>query len=122
MQRRRCWKRSLSSDVYVKALIKESSHQANRPRKYNIPRLKHDEVLKAFVVEIKNQFQLLSTEETDRPHVEGKWNNIMDVYCNTAKNTLASIAKALARYDYPLTYGGESKRRNNQVQNSQHQV
>ena len=37
----------------------------NIPRKYNIPRLKQDEVLKVFVVEIKNQFQILSTEEID---------------------------------------------------------
>ena len=38
------------------------------PAKYNIPRLnKQDKVLKAFVVEIKNQFQLLSTEEIDHP-------------------------------------------------------
>ena len=35
--------------------------------KHNIPRPNQDEVLKAFVVEIKNQFQLLSTEEIDHP-------------------------------------------------------
>ena len=59
--------------------------------KYSIPRLKQDEVLRAFVVEIKNQFQLLSTEEIDHPQVEGKWNQIKDVYCNTAKNTLGYL-------------------------------
>ena len=50
------------------------------PAKYNIPRLKQDKVLKVFVVEIKNQFQLLSTEEIDHPQVEGKWNQIKDAY------------------------------------------
>ena len=39
-------------------------------------------------MEIKNQFQLLSTEKTDHLQVERKWNQIKDVYCNTAKNTL----------------------------------
>ena len=63
----------------------------NRPRKNNIPRLKQYEVLKAFVVEIQNPFQLLSTEETDLPQVEGKWNQIKDVYCNTANNTLGYL-------------------------------
>ena len=69
----------------------ESSQQEKL--KYNIPRLKQDEVLKAFVVEIKNQFQLLCTEETDHPPVEEKWNQIKDVYCNTVKNTWISEDK-----------------------------
>ena len=71
--------------------LKESSHQENRPRKFNISILKKDEVLKAFVVEIKNQFQLLGTEETNHPQMEGKWNQIKDVYCNTANNTLGYL-------------------------------
>ena len=39
-------------------------------------------------MKIKNQFQLLSTEEIDHPQMKGKWNQIKDVYCNTAKNTI----------------------------------
>ena len=59
--------------------------------KYNIPRLKQEQVLKVFVEKIQNQFHLLNTEEIDHPQVEGKWNQIMDVYCNTAKNTLGYL-------------------------------
>ena len=55
--------------------------------KYTIPWLKQDEELKAFVVEVKNKFQLMSTEETDYPHVERKWNQINYVYCNTENNS-----------------------------------
>ena len=69
-------------------MFKESSSQENIPMKYNIHRIKQDEILKAFVVKIKNQFQLLSMEEIDHTQVEGKWNKIKDVYCNTVKNTL----------------------------------
>ena len=38
-----------------------------------------------------NQFHLLSTEEADHPQVEGKWNQIKDEYCYTAKNTLGVL-------------------------------
>ena len=101
------WRRSLKdmhtcrgadagSDHYLvmsrlKLCLRKAPAKKNRPRKYNIPRLKQDEVLKAFVVEIKNQFQLLSTEEIDHPQMEGKWNQIKGVYCNTAKNTLGYL-------------------------------
>ena len=84
----------------LKLCLRKAPAKKNRPMKYNIPRLKQDEVLKAFVVEIKNQFQLLSAEEIDHPQVEGKWNQIKDVYCNMTKNNLG----------YPLSHGGESKR------------
>ena len=116
------WRRSLKdvhtcrgadtgSDHYLvmsrlKLCLRKAPAKKNRPRKYNIPRLKQNEVLKAFVMEIKNQFQLLSTEEIDHPEVEEKWNQIKDVYCNTAKN----IWGTLIRHGYPLTHGGESKR------------
>ena len=43
--------------------LRKAPTKKNRPRKYNIHRLNQDEVLKAFCVEIKNQIQLLSTEE-----------------------------------------------------------
>ena len=36
--------------------LRKSPTKKNGPRKYNIHRLKQDELLKAFVVEIKNQF------------------------------------------------------------------
>ena len=65
--------------------------QSRPPRKYNIPRLKQVGVLKAFVVEISNQFQLLSSEESDHPHVEGKYNQMKDVYYNTAKSTVGYL-------------------------------
>ena len=93
------WRRSFK-DVYTcRGADAGSDHQLvisrlnlcvmkNRPMKYNIPRLKQDAVLKTLVVEIKNEFQLLSTEETDHPQVEGEWNQIKDVYCNTAKTLL----------------------------------
>ena len=54
-----------------------------------MPRLKQDEVLKAYVVEKNNQFHLLSTEEITQ--VEGKWNPIKEVYCHIAKNTLGYL-------------------------------
>ena len=41
--------------------LRKTSAKQSRPRKYNISSLKQDGVLKAFVVEIKNKFQLLST-------------------------------------------------------------
>ena len=72
------WRRSLKdvhtcrgadagSDHYLvmsrlKLCLGKAPAKKKRPIKYNIPRLKQDEVLKAFVVEIKNQFQFLSTE------------------------------------------------------------
>ena len=76
----------------LKLCLRKAPAKKNRPRKYNIPRLKQDELLKTFVVGKKNQFHLLSTEETDHPQVEGKWNQIKDAYCNTAKNTLEYLS------------------------------
>ena len=75
----------------LKLCLRKAPAKKNRPMRYNTPRLKEDEVLKAFVVEIKNQFQLLSTEEIDHPQVEGKWKQIKDVYCSTIKNTLGYL-------------------------------
>ena len=74
----------------LKLCLRKAPTKKNRPMKYNIPRLKQDDVLKAFVVEIKikNQWHLLSTEETYHP---GKSNQMTDVYCNTAKNTLGYL-------------------------------
>ena len=66
----------------LKLCLRIALAKKNRPIKYNIPSLKQYEVLKAFVVEIKNTFQLLSTEEIDHSQVEGKWNQIKDLYCN----------------------------------------
>ena len=40
--------------------------------------INQDDVLKAFIVEISNKFQCLSTEETDYSQVEGTLNQIMD--------------------------------------------
>ena len=101
------WRRSLKgvhtcrdadarSDHYhvmprLKLCLRKTPAKKIRSRKYNIPRLKQDEVLNAFVVEIKNQLQLLITKEIDHPQMEGKWNQIKDVYCNTAKNTLGYL-------------------------------
>ena len=87
-----CRSANAGSDHYLvmsglKLRLRKAPAKKNRPRKYSIPRLKQDEVLKAFVLEIKNKFQLLSIEEIDHPQVEGKWNQIKDVHCNTAKNT-----------------------------------
>ena len=75
----------------LKLCLRKSPAKKNRPRKYNIPILMQDEVLKALVVEINNIFHLLSIEETDHPQVEGKWNQIKDVYCNTANNFLGYL-------------------------------
>ena len=72
----------------LKLCLRKAPVKKNRPMKYNIPRLKKNEVLKVFVVEIKNQSQLLNTELIDHPQVEGKWNQIKDIYCNTVKDTL----------------------------------
>ena len=71
----------------LKFCLKKAQTKKNRPRKYNIPRIEQDNVLTTFLVEIKNQFQLLSTVEADHPQVEEKWNQIKDVYYNTAKNS-----------------------------------
>ena len=97
----------------LKLFLRKATTKKNRPRKYNIPRFRQDEVLKAFVVEMKNQFQLLSTEETDHPQVEGKWNQIKDVYCNTAKNTLGYLKITDKTWLSTDTW-------RNQVKNSQH--
>ena len=43
------------------------------------------------VVEIKNKFHLLSTEERDHPSAGGKWKQIKDIYCNTSKYTLGYL-------------------------------
>ena len=95
----------------LKLCLRTAPMKKNRPRKYNIPILKQYELLKAFGMEIKNQFQLLSTEETDHPHVKGKCNQSKDVYCNTANHTLGYLRSTYNRVSvYPLTHGGESKR------------
>ena len=62
----------------------------NRPRNYSIPSLKQDDVLKAFVVEIKNQFQLLSTKQTNHPHVEGNGTRLR-MYTVTQQRALLGI-------------------------------
>ena len=53
------WRRSLKDVHTCRGADAGSDHylvmsRLNRPMKYNIPRIKKDEVLKAFVVEIKN--------------------------------------------------------------------
>ena len=91
------WRRSLKDVHICRGADAGSDHylvmfrfkpRRKKTRKYKIPRLKQDEVLKACVVEINNQFQLLLT---DHPQVEGKWNQINDVYFNTANNTLGYL-------------------------------
>ena len=65
----------------LKLCLRKDLIKKNRSMMYNIPTHKQDEVLRAFVVEIQNQFQLLSTEEIDHPQVERKWNQMKDIYC-----------------------------------------
>ena len=48
----------------LKLCLRNAPTKKNRPRKYIIPRLKQNKILKTFVMEIKNKFRLLSTEET----------------------------------------------------------
>ena len=60
----------------------------DRPRRYNIARLKHEDTQKAFVLEVKNQFQKLSTDELDHPPVEDRWNQIKATYCTAAESAL----------------------------------
>ena len=48
--------------IYRKLCLRNAPAKQKRLRKFNIPRLNQDEVPIAFVVDIKNQFQLLSTE------------------------------------------------------------
>ena len=60
----------------------------DRQRRYNIARLKHEDTQKAFVLEVKIQFQKLSTNELDHPPVEERWNQIKATYCTAAESAL----------------------------------
>ena len=84
------WRRSLKdvhtcrgadagSDHYLvvsrlKLCLRKAPIKHDRQRIYNIARLKHEDTQKAFVLEVKNQFQKLSTDELDHPPVEERWN------------------------------------------------
>ena len=79
------WRRSLKdvhtcrgadagSDHYLvvsrlKLCLRKAPIKHYRQRRYNIARLKHEDTQKAFVLEVKNQFQKLSTDELDRPTI-----------------------------------------------------
>ena len=69
-----------------KALIKH-----DRQRRYNIARLKHEDRQKAFVLEVKDQFQKLATDELDHPPVEVRCNQIKATYCTAAENALGYL-------------------------------
>ena len=69
-----------------KAPIKHDRH-----RRYNIARLKHEDTQKAFVLEVKNQFQKLSTNELDHPPVEERWNQIKATYRTAAESALGYL-------------------------------
>ena len=45
----------------------------------------------AFVLEVKNQFQKLSTDELDHPPVEERWNQIKATYCTAAESALGYL-------------------------------
>ena len=80
------WRRSLKdvhtcrgadagSDHYLvvsrlKLCLRKTHIKHDRQRRYNIGRLKYEDTLKAFVLEVKNKFQKLSTDELDHPPVE----------------------------------------------------
>ena len=61
----------------------------DRQRRYNIARLKYEDTQKAFVLEVKNQFQKLSTD--DHPPVEERWNQIKATYCTAAESALGYL-------------------------------
>ena len=63
----------------------------DRQRRYNIARLKHEDTQKAFVLEVKNKFQKLSTDELDHPPVEERWNQIKATYCTAAESALGYL-------------------------------
>ena len=95
------WRRSLKnvhtcrgadagSDHYLvvsrlKLCFRKAPIKHDRQRRYNIARLKHEDTQKAFVLEVKNQFQKLSTDELDHPPVEERWNQIKATYCTAAE-------------------------------------
>ena len=57
----------------------------------NIARLKHEDTQKAIVLEVKNQFQNLSTDELDHPPVEERWNQIKATYCTAEESALGYL-------------------------------
>ena len=77
------WRRSLKdghtcrgadagSDHYLvvsilKLCLRKAPIKHDRQRRYNIARLKHEDTQKAFVLEVKNQFQKLSTDGVGPP-------------------------------------------------------
>ena len=101
------WRRSLKdvhtcrgadagSDHYLvvsrlKLCLRKAPIKHDRQRRYNIARLKHEDTQKAFVLEVKNQFQKLSTDELDHPPVEERWNQIKATYCTAAESALGYL-------------------------------
>ena len=101
------WRRSLKdvhtcrgayagSDHYLvvsrlKLCLRKAPIKHDRQRRYNIARLKHEDTQKAFVLEVKNQFQKLSTDELDHPPIEERWNQIKATYCTAAESALGYL-------------------------------
>ena len=101
------WRRSLKdvhtcrgadagSDHYlvvsrIKLCLRKVPIKHDRQMRYNIARLKHEDTQKAFVLEVKNQFQKLSTDELDYPSVEERWNQIKATYCTAAESALGYL-------------------------------
>ena len=71
--------------------LRKSPIKHDRQRRYNIARLKYEDTRKAFVLEVKNQFQKLSTDELDHPPVEERWNQIKATYCSAAESALGYL-------------------------------
>ena len=72
----------------LKLCFRKSPIKHDRQRRYNIAILKHEDTQKAFVLEVKNQFQKLSTDELDHPPVEERWKQIKATYCTAAESAL----------------------------------
>ena len=80
------WRRSLKDvhtcrgadaggDYYLvvsrpKLCLRKAPIKHDRQRRYTLARQKHEDTQKAFVLEVKNQFQKLTTDELDHPPVE----------------------------------------------------
>ena len=68
--------------------LRKAPIKHDRQRRYNIARLKHEDTQKAFVLEVNNQFQKLSTDELDYPPVEEpNYGNLL--YCSRKRSRIS---------------------------------
>ena len=75
----------------LKLCLRKAPVKHDRQRRCNVGGLKHGDTQKAFVLEVKNQFQKLNTDELDHPPVEERWNQIKATYCTASESALGYL-------------------------------